>query len=117
MLAWYPFVALVAVLISLPSALSAQAPAVPGEVLVGMRAQADSAPGAARATRPFGQVLKRLPGLRAYRIKLHPGVVRDSAIRKLREQPGIEYVEPNWIRSIHADPDDPDYLTRQYGPQ
>ena len=46
---------------------------------------------------------------RSYKLKLAEGLSVPEAIGKLRENPDVEYAEPNYIRKIQAAPNDPYY--------
>ena len=85
---------------------------VAGEVLVGLVDGSDSG----KVIGPLVSRQRKLRGLRAYRARLRPGLIPESAMAKLREHPAVTYVEPNWVRGLHAEPDDPSYSAAQYGP-
>ena len=83
---------------------------VPGELLVKFKAGAT--PGDVTSTLHT----MSLKSVRAYRsvaglrrVRLTPGVSAEEAMAAYRKQPNVEYVEPNYVLSSHAVPNDPSY--------
>ncbi len=92
-------------------------PAVPGEVLVGVRAENDTEDVAAELENVAGQVVGHQRDLHAFRLKLRPGLSLEAAIASLQQRPAVVYAEPNYILYADATPNDPYFATYQYGPQ
>lgn len=82
-----------------------QPPFVPGEVLLkvrpGVSATALAATVDAVVARPVGDGSIVL-------LKLRSGDV-PKAVAALKGRAGVVFVEPNWLRQLHATPDDPDF--------
>jgi thermitase len=98
----------------------AQAPAsypyVPGEVLVGVARDADRTGEVRQAIMTVGEVMQTDWKLGVYRVKLHEGLGMSKAASRIASMPGVRFVEPNYILSICATPNDPSFAS-QYGPQ
>lgn len=92
-------------------------PAAPGEVLVGLQPWARRRQALAALTADLGAPIGYNADLGVFRLALPPGASRADAIRRLRARPGVRFAEPDYIRYACADPNDPYYATRQYGPQ
>jgi len=48
-------------------------------------------------------------------IKVPPDKTINEMLKKYKEDPNVEYAEPNYIRKAFRDPDDPQYLANQWG--
>src|SRR5437588_11231804 len=75
----------------------AQAPAeeiVPGEILVGVKPEADDGWQAARLTTHFGAAVAAHPALHVYRYRLRQGFSMQAAIDQMRKRPDVLYAEP-----------------------
>ena len=88
---------------------------VPGEFLVKFKPSVDkSRVAAALGKSSLAQVgsYRSIPGLR--RVRLQPGVQLAQAKTALEQSADVEYVEPNYIVSARALPNDPEF-PRQWG--
>ena len=103
---------------SAPSALAAPAGYRANEVLVSVAPESDG-PMEARRIAAYGTILRYLPNLHVYRVRLATTraagdpVVR--AVPTLRSLPGVRSAEPNYIRHVFSTPNDTSY-NLQYGP-
>ena len=79
---------------------------VPGEVLVGVADDTNDAATIPVLEHNVGFVTGHHGGLHAYRMKLNDGISLQSAITRLKRQPGVLYAEPNYIRHTCATPND-----------
>jgi thermitase len=111
---------LVALALILCAGAFAQAPVtypyVPGELLVGVTWEADQVGSVRQAAMLVGDVVETQPRIGVHRIKLRPGMSIEQAAARLAHMPGVRFVEPNYILSICATPNDPSFGS-QYGPQ
>src|SRR5262245_11588506 len=85
----------------------AAGPGVPGEVLVGLRPEAAAAAAApetlvAHLAGGLGVVAGYQPAIGAARIRLHPGIALEAALRLLQRRPELRYAEPNGIVHLVA---------------
>ena len=83
---------------------------VPGELLVKFKA-GTTLSGVTSALRTMSlksvRAYRSVSGLR--RVRLMAGVSDEEAMAAYRKQPDVEYVEPNYVLSSHAVPNDPSY--------
>jgi thermitase len=86
--------------------------AVADQVLVRLRPERDHAAGRAGLAL-FGTLSPRGESDAVYQLNLRPGLSIPQALAALRAQPEVLYAEPNYLRYITADPDDPNY-SQQY---
>jgi subtilisin family serine protease len=77
---------------------------VPGEVLVGFRAQASRAAVVRAHARVPARVAQRFPAFHMELVKLSRGVSVRDAIRSYQADPAVAFAEPNYLRHITADP-------------
>jgi thermitase len=98
---------------------------VPGEVLVGVRMDADDDGESARLT-PTGSIVNHSLRFHDYHLKLKAGLTVEAAIAQLVTMPEVLYAEPNWYSAGLAPPvpNDTYWATAstsgfspQYGPQ
>jgi hypothetical protein len=89
------------------------AEAVPGELLVGVRASLADQAGLETKIAAVADVTSVKDSV--YRIQLHAGVTQDQAVAQL-VHPDILYIEPNYVVHVYAAPAD-DYWTATAGPQ
>jgi len=92
-----------------PSARAQQRPLpyVPGEVLVTYRPGAQAAT-MSQATRELGaRVVRKLAPARAHLLRLSPGASTEAAIRRLRQDPTVASVQPNFIYHASLSPNEP----------
>jgi subtilisin family serine protease len=85
-----------------------QAPAVPGQLIVGFERGFSSTAQNAAVARAGGTQEERFPEIRAALVQVPPTVTED-AVKLLLGDPRIRYVEPNHVVSIAATPDDPSF--------
>src|SRR5258706_12443922 len=90
---------------------------VPGEVVVGVNPKSDSPANWRGTASHVGTAVENIPVLHVYRIKLRPGLSINAAIDILKKRADVDYAEPNHVVHAVSDPNDPDYPTKQYGPQ
>jgi thermitase len=102
--------------VPLRASAQADAPVVPGELLVGMRSGSGRASTLSTLSRTIGQAAAGPAALGAYRFRLRPGLSMQAAIAQLRQNPDVLYVEPNYIRHAYATPNDTYYASAQYAP-
>ena len=97
------------------------APHVPGEVLVKFQPWVNSAQAEQHLAALNLQVKRQIPALGVKLVKLPPGLSVEEALSRFSNRHGIQYVEPNYIYQITADPPQevPDQwsLTRIQAPQ
>jgi thermitase len=91
--------------------------AVPGEVLVGIRAEAVRVWSTSAGAPGIGRVAGYQPALQAYRVALQPGVSLAAAIELLRARPEVRYAEPNYLLRAAAIPNDPYFRAPQWAPE
>lgn len=91
--------------------------AAPDEILVKYRSGAVPASRAQVASAVMGRVLGSEPKLNCDRIQLPSAVPVSLALSLLRNDPRVEFAEPNYVVKIFAAPNDPLYSTSQYAPQ
>jgi thermitase len=84
-------------------------PAVSDEILVRYRDDVLSAPlGRRLSFRALrAEVVDTNEELRFSRLRLPEGVPLATALTRLRQDPNVEYAEPNYIATVHGGPDDP----------
>ena len=91
--------------------------AVPGELLVKFKphvTRASSMSALSQVSLQSARAYRSIPGL--HHVKLGPGVQADQAMATYRKHPDVAYVEPNYIVSINATPNDPRF-PEQWGLQ
>ena len=81
---------------------------VPGQVLVGLESGAILSEVALTIG---GSVLRNLPHGNAHVLTISSGSV-GAAVHALNSVPGVAYAEPNYLRSLHDQPNDPDYALK-----
>jgi subtilisin family serine protease len=86
---------------------------VPGEVLVGIRADQDDAQEADRLGAVGAISAGRQANLHAYRLRLQPGVSISTAIARLQQRGEVLYAEPNHVYRVSATPNNT-YYSNQY---
>ena len=97
------------------------APAVPGEFIIKFRAGTDPARGADAARALGGRAIRSLAALGASTFEF-PALksgntsrgAAEALINQLKQDPSVEYVEPNYLYTINFTPNDPS-LSQQYG--
>ena len=103
----------------LPSAFAAAATYRANEVLISVAPDSDT-PEAAQKIAAYGTILRYIPDLHMYRIRLAPtraaGDPVANAIPALKVLPEVRSAEPNYIRHIFSNPNDT-YYSLQYGPK
>jgi subtilisin family serine protease len=87
----------------IPGKASPAARYVPGEVLIGFRAQTSRAALARVHGRVPARVTQRFPGFRMELVKLARGVGVQAAIRRYERDPTVAFAEPNYLRHTNAD--------------
>jgi serine protease len=87
-------------------AAGAQAPAVPGELIVGFERGASLSAQNAAVNLAGGTPEERYPEIRATLVQVPPGETED-AMKMLQGHPRVRYVEPNHLVRTLATPDDP----------
>src|SRR5579871_4528309 len=107
---------LAGLLLSGRSGAADQAPAAPGEILVGLRASDDRAEVAASLAQTIGPVAAHHVALHTYRMQLKSGLLLQNALAQLKARPEVLYAEPNYLVHSAATPNDTGYAN-QYGPQ
>jgi subtilisin family serine protease len=80
---------------------------VPGELIVGFRADAERAAVARANERVGARVRRRFPALRMQVVKLPGGVTVRDAARAYDRDPAVAFAEPNYLRYPAAVPSDP----------
>src|ERR1051325_3720437 len=68
---------------------------VPGEIVVGVRAETDSPSNWQAASSTVGKVAERIRSLHAYRIHLNQNMSIETAIATMSNRPDVLYAEPN----------------------
>ena len=105
-------------LAALPSAVAAPAVYRPNELLVSVTPEGDT-PAEARKIAAYGAILRYIPDLHLYCIRLAAtraaGDAVMNAIPVLKRLPEVRSAEPNYIRHIFSTPNDT-YFNLQYGP-
>lgn len=97
----------------------AQAPAhavASDELLVGVTVEADRTGVARQALLSVGELTRTLPQIGVHKVRIPRGMSLDQAARRIANMPGVRFVEPNYVLTICATPNDP-YFSSQYGPQ
>ncbi|NLH98145.1 MAG: S8 family serine peptidase [Chthonomonadales bacterium] len=93
-----------------------QYPYVPGELLVGVTHQADQAGWVRQAAINVGEILETNARIGVHRVRVRPGMSLEQAAARIAQTPGVRFVEPNYILTTCATPNDP-YFASQYGPK
>ncbi len=94
-----------------------QYPCVPGELIVGYTDQADRIGSLRQAATLVGDIVETHRGLGVHRIKVRGNMSLEQAAARLAHMPGVRFVEPNYILTICATPNDPYFAGSQYGPK
>ncbi|WP_243373202.1 S8 family serine peptidase [Geotalea sp. SG265] len=81
-----------------------------GEVLVKFRTGTDNTGRQRFHERHGTKKVKEYPGLRLERIKIRQGDTVVEAVKRLKNDPAIEYVEPDYVQKIQATPTDPRFV-------
>lgn len=89
---------------------------VADELLVGVTPQADRTGAVRQAAMAVGDVVGSLPEIGVYRVRVARGLGLEQAAARLAARTGVRFVEPNYILSICATPNDT-YFANQYGPK
>lgn len=114
-------VLLIALSLLLCAAAMAQAPRsvpiVPGELLVGVTVDADRTGSARQSVMAVADLLSSAPQIGVHRVRVRPGLSLEQAAARIARMPGVRFVEPNYILSICATPNDPYFASNQYGPK
>jgi subtilisin family serine protease len=92
-----------------PLAASGQTSYVPGELLVKYKGAAHPAAAEFHHRRLGTRTLKFLESQGLHRIKLPAGMAVAEAIKLFRQDPQVEYAEPNYLRYLRATPNDTSY--------
>lgn len=87
---------------------------VPNELLVKFKSQAKTTDRQRSHVRADVDVVAAIPQLRVERIKSRRGESTEALLDRYRNDPNVEYAEPNGFVYLAATPDDP-YFTVQYG--
>jgi len=94
----------------------ADAQAMPGELLVGVTYDANLTGMARQAAMAVGDVVNTNHQILVHRVKVRRGMSIEEAAQRLAMMPGVRFVEPNYILSTCATPNDM-YFSSQYGPK
>jgi len=92
---------------------------VPGEIIVGVRADRDvptTKVVQSALTDLVGTAISHNTDLHAYRIRLRPGISVTTALAHYKNRSDVVFAEPNHVYHVNATPNDPKF-TSQYGPQ
>lgn len=96
---------------------------VPGEVLVGVKAEMDD-DGEPDRLAGIGSVIAYNPEMHHYHLRTVAGLSVEDAVKELNGMPETAYAEPNWYIVAHLSPNDTYYanplltgMSSQYGPQ
>ncbi len=92
-------------------------PIAAGELLVGFAPDAARGNAVPKAALTVGTILSTNPRLGVQRVKIRPGLTMAQAAAQLARMPGVRYVEPNYILSTCATPNDTYFASDQYGPK
>jgi thermitase len=85
----------------------------PGQVLVKFKPEIGE-PLLEATARAYGlEKIDRIPGLQIYKYQIPAGFTVEETVYALRENPDVEYAEPNYIAHIVATPNDA-YFSYQY---
>jgi thermitase len=85
----------------------------PGQVLVKFKPEIEE-PLLEATARAYGlEKIDRIPALQIYKYQIPAGLTVEETVHALRENPDVEYAEPNYIAHIVATPNDP-YFSSQY---
>ena len=87
------------------------------ELLVGVTPEAHSTGIARQALLAVGDIVGTLPSIGVHKVRIPRGMGLERAAQRIAAMPGVRFVEPNYILSICATPNDPAFATQQYGPQ
>jgi len=69
-----------------------------------------------KINKKFGvEIEKKLRIKNVYRLKVPPSKTIEEMLKKYREEPDVEYAEPNYIRKAFFDPNDPNFIPNQWG--
>jgi thermitase len=90
-----------------PSPPAVGAPFVPGQVLVKFRADVPIAHQVFFLQSYGSRVIRRLPDLETYQLRLPEGTSVEEAVAAWSANPNVEYAEPNYIVRAAATPNDP----------
>ena len=85
---------------------------VPGQVVVGFRANVDPFTSGMVVSRADATAVKTIPSLSAQLVRVDGSV--PDAIAAFKSNPAVAFAEPNWIYHAEAVPNDPRY-TQTYG--
>jgi len=94
-----------------------QRPYVDGELLVGVTFEADKVGQVRQEMMRFGQIVDTERTLGVHRVKVHRGMALQQVAERIARMPGVRYVEPNYILTTCATPNDPYFAGSQYGPK
>ncbi len=93
-----------------------QYPYVPGELLVGYTDQADRVGSLRQAAINVGDIVETVGRIGVHRVRVRPGMSLEQAAARIAAAPGVRFVEPNYVLTTCATPNDP-YFSSQYGPK
>ena len=82
---------------------------VPGELLVKFRENATTQSTASIHSQQGVAVLSRIDRIGVEHVRLAPGGNMATALQAYRDNPDVEYAEPNYIMTLDATPNDPSY--------
>jgi len=88
----------------------------PDELIVGVTPVAHQTGVARQAVMAVGDIAETLPQIGVHRVKIHRGMSLEQAAARIAAMPGVRFVEPNYILTACATPNDPSFAT-QYGPK
>lgn len=98
------------------ASVQAEAKYVPNELIVKFKPGTRGAAKASLHAQEDAEVISRNTDIGFEVIKLKDQSVQ-QALKAYKANPNIEYAEPNFIVKTAWTPNDPDYSTKQYGPQ
>jgi len=88
---------------------------VAGEILVKFKPEVEKET-IDKINKKFGvEIKKKLRIKNTYRLKVPPAKTINEMLKKYKEDPNVEYAEPNYIRKAFLDPDDPNFPANQWG--
>ncbi len=89
---------------------------VAGEILVKFKPEVEEET-IDKINKKFGvEIKKKLRIKNTYRLKVPPARTINEMLKKYKEDPNVEYAEPNYIRKAFLNPDDPRYVANdQWG--
>ncbi len=102
---------------TIPASAQVRAEIVPGEIIVGIRPQADVPTRAAAVASTVGTAVEYNRNLHFYRVQFNRSWSMAGAIAAMKKRADVLYAEPNYVMHAHADPNDTYYSSQQYGPQ